>query len=121
MKKIALVAALAAISASAFAQSSVTLYGRFNTSVESQKVGDGQRTTVVQNNSSRFGLLGTEDIGGGLKASFNVENGFNNFVQISFDAVSGSELGDGNRIDIDLCHACLKSTLGAWLRISPSR
>ena len=57
----------------------------------------------------------------GVAAQYNVENGFNNFVQISFDAVSGSELGDGNRIDIDLCHACLKSTLGAWLRISPSR
>lgn len=77
MKKIALVAALAAISASAFAQSSVTLYGRMNTTVESQKVGDGDRKTVLQNNSSRIGLRGLEDLGGGLKASFNLEHGLN--------------------------------------------
>ncbi len=77
MKKIALVAALAAVSASAFAQSSVTLYGRINTTVESQKVGDGDRKVVVQNNSSRFGFKGQEDLGGGLKASFNLESGLN--------------------------------------------
>lgn len=77
MKKIALVAALAAVSASAFAQSSVTLYGRINTTVESQKAGTGDRKVVVANNSSRFGLKGAEDLGGGLKASFNLESGLN--------------------------------------------
>ncbi len=50
----------------------------------------------------------------------NVEDGFNNFVQIGFDASWGSELGYGNRIDIDLCHGCLKAALGPWLRISSS-
>ncbi|MFY8116649.1 MAG: porin [Roseateles sp.] len=77
MKKIALVAALAAISASAFAQSSVTLYGRINTTVESQKAGTADRKVVVANNSSRFGFKGTEDLGGGLKASFKLESGLN--------------------------------------------
>jgi len=77
MKKIALVAALAAISASAFAQSSVTLYGRINTTVESQKEGTGDRKVVVANNASRFGLKGAEDLGGGLKASFMLESGLN--------------------------------------------
>lgn len=77
MKKIALVAALAAVSASAFAQSSVTLYGRINTTVESQKVGNGDRKAVVQNNASRIGFKGQEDLGGGLKASFNLEHGLN--------------------------------------------
>ncbi|QPF76810.1 porin [Roseateles sp. DAIF2] len=75
MKKIALVAALAAVSASAFAQSSVTLYGRINTTVESQKVGNQDRKVVVANNASRFGLKGAEDLGGGLKASFMLESG----------------------------------------------
>lgn len=59
-----------------FAQSSVTLYGRVNTSVERQKVG-GTSNTVMQNNSSRFGFKGTEDLGGGLKAGFQLESGFN--------------------------------------------
>ena len=77
MKKIALVAALAAISASAFAQSSVTLYGRINTSVESQKVGNKDRVAVLQNNSSRIGFKGMEDLGGGLKAGFVLEHGLN--------------------------------------------
>ena len=29
-------------------------------------------------------------------------------------------LGDGTRVDIDLCHSCLKETLGPWLRLSTS-
>lgn len=56
----------------------------------------------------------------GVEAQHNVGDGFNNFVQIGFDAGWGSDLGDGNRIDVDLCHACLKATLGPWLRISSS-
>ena len=56
----------------------------------------------------------------GVLAQYNVDDGFNNFVQIGFDAAWGSELGEGNRIDVDLCHACLKATLGAWLRVSAS-
>lgn len=60
---------------SAFAQSSVTLYGRVNTTVERQDVG-GLKTTVVNNNSSRFGFKGVEDLGGGLKAGFELESGF---------------------------------------------
>ena len=45
----------------AMAQSSVTLYGRVNTTVERQKVGD-VTTTGMFNNSSRFGFKGTEDL-----------------------------------------------------------
>lgn len=77
MKKIALVAALAAVAAPAFAQSSVTLWGRMNTTVESQKVGAADRKVVVQNNSSRLGFKGSEELGGGLKASFSLEHGLN--------------------------------------------
>lgn len=56
----------------------------------------------------------------GTEAQHNVGDGFNNVLQIGFDASWGSDLGDGNRIDVDLCHACLKTTLGPWLRITPS-
>ena len=72
-----LLATLALLGTSAvFAQSSVTLYGRVNTSVERQKIG-GDSRTVMQNNASRFGFRGTEDLGGGLKAGFVLESGFN--------------------------------------------
>jgi predicted porin len=91
MKKIALVAALAAVSASAFAQSSVTLYGRINTTVESQKAGTADRKVVVANNSSRFGFKGTEDLGGGLKASFNLESGLNSDDGKAADTFWGRE------------------------------
>lgn len=77
MKKIALVAALAALAAPAFAQSSVTLWGRINTTVEVQKVGSAPSTVAVNNNSSRLGFKGVEDLGGGLKASFYLEHGLN--------------------------------------------
>jgi predicted porin len=71
-----LLATLALLGTSAaFAQSSVTLYGRVNTSVEHQKVGDVS-STVLQNNSSRFGFRGSEDLGGGMKAGFVLESGF---------------------------------------------
>ena len=71
-----LLALLAAVGASsAMAQSSVTLYGRVNTSVERQKDGD-VTTTGMLNNASRIGFKGVEDLGGGLKAGFVLESGF---------------------------------------------
>jgi predicted porin len=71
-----LLATLALLGTSAaFAQSSVTLYGRVNTSVERVKIG-GESTTGVYNNASRFGFKGEEDLGGGLKAGFQLESGF---------------------------------------------
>lgn len=77
MKKIAIAAAVAALAAPAFAQSSVTLWGRMNTTVESQKFGNQGRTVAVVNNNSRLGFRGTEDLGGGLKATFELEHGLN--------------------------------------------
>ncbi len=69
-------AALALVGTSAaFAQSSVTLYGRVNTTVEHQKDGDVSKTGLF-NNNSRFGFKGQEDLGGGLKAGFQLESGF---------------------------------------------
>lgn len=73
----AIVAAIALLAGATAvqAQSSVTAYGRLNLTVERQKVGDASRT-VLQNNSSRIGFKGTEDMGGGLKAGFQLEHGF---------------------------------------------
>jgi predicted porin len=76
MKRSLIVAALAATAAtSALAQSNVTIYGRLNTSLERQDL-NGVTRNGVENNSSRIGFKGTEDLGGGLKAMFVIEHGF---------------------------------------------
>ncbi len=59
--------------------SSVTLYGVADTFI--QYLNNGGTSSVSErsggNSGSMFGLRGTEDLGGGLKAQFDLENGFN--------------------------------------------
>jgi predicted porin len=77
MKRPLFIAALATLAAgTAVAQSNITIYGRLNASVEAQEDGDDS-TTVLQNNASRIGVRGSEDLGAGLKAFFLIEHGFN--------------------------------------------
>ena len=69
-------ASLAAASFSAHADASgVQIYGRINTSIERTTQG-GVSTSGVLNNESFIGFRGTEDLGGGLKAGFVLEHGF---------------------------------------------
>ena len=76
MKRSLFLAAMATLtSGAALAQSSVTIYGRLNESVERVKDGSTSTTQLVDN-SSRIGFKGTEDLGGGLKAFFLIEHGF---------------------------------------------
>ena len=71
-----MLAAVAVCGTSAvMAQSSVTIYGRVNTTIEHQKVGK-ESVTGMYNNSSRIGFKGVEDLGNGLKAGFQLEAGF---------------------------------------------
>ena len=74
-RSLIIAAARASVGASAFAQSTVTLYGRLNVTIERQKIGN-LNDTKMQNNSSRWGLKGSEDLGGGMKAGFQIESGF---------------------------------------------
>ncbi|QTX20938.1 porin [Comamonas aquatica] len=60
----------------AMAQSSVNVYGRINTTVEHQKIGADSKS-VMNDNSSFIGFRGTEDLGNGLKAGFQLEGRFN--------------------------------------------
>ena len=73
MKKSLIALAVLAASGAAMAQSSVTMYGVADLSlakangVSAQMSGNG----VMNNGNSRLGVRGVEDLGGGLKASFN--------------------------------------------------
>ena len=65
----------------AHAQGSVTLYGIADVGIEhinNTSAGGGQTREASGNLSgSRWGLKGVEDIGGGMKAIFQLESGFN--------------------------------------------
>lgn len=68
-------AALATIAGAASAQSSVTLYGRVDLSVN--KATGTDQEGLTNGSGSRFGVRGVEDLGGGLSAFFNLEHRFN--------------------------------------------
>lgn len=76
-RTIALAVLATLASGAAFAQSSVTLYGRLNVTAEHEKSGSAKATNDLKDNSSRLGFKGEEDLGGGLKAAFIIEHGFN--------------------------------------------
>jgi predicted porin len=74
---IAVSAATAALLAgTAQAQSSVQLSGRLNVTLERQD-NNGVKTYQMVNNASRLKFSGNEDLGGGMKAGFVLEHGFN--------------------------------------------
>ena len=85
MKKTLVAIAALTLVGAVSAQSSVTLYGRIDAAIGSQKTSVGGNTTVDagtqilagSHTGNRWGMKGSEDLGGGLKAIFQLENGFN--------------------------------------------
>jgi len=87
MKKAIATSALGLVALGAHAQTSVTMYGIVDTGIgyqsSSTSLGSttGGRSAVKMVNGiwagSRFGLKGSEDLGGGTKAIFQLEEGFN--------------------------------------------
>ena len=86
MKKSLIALAVLATTGAAMAQSSVTLNGRVDAALYSLTTGVGAAEvtqTGIGNGGdfgltgSRWALNGTEDLGGGLKALFLIETGFN--------------------------------------------
>lgn len=69
-------AACAGAPLAAHAQSTVTVYGRLDTSVDFVKNGATSQQ-LVRDNASRLGFRGTEDLGAGLKGVFGLEMGIN--------------------------------------------
>ncbi len=87
MKKLLIAsAALAMVAGTAQAQSSVTVYGiidtGYNNVENTTSAGVKTDTTQIRTNgeasTSRFGLRGTEDLGGGVKANFVIESNIGN-------------------------------------------
>ncbi|MFM0349872.1 porin [Paraburkholderia sp. RL17-347-BIC-D] len=79
-----LVALAGTFCAAAHAQSSVTLYGTLDTGLDyisNQKTAAGGKSNWMMESGNvstdRWGLRGNEDLGGGLSAVFDLENGFN--------------------------------------------
>lgn len=102
----ALCAVVAVLPGAAMAQSSVTIYGIMDVTVRYadnaaangdsiKTVGDGAYT------GSRLGFRGTEDLGGGLKAFFNIEQGLDpstgTLQQTTTTANYGQGLAPGGR------------------------
>lgn len=81
MKKTLIAMAVMAAAGAASAQSSVTLFGIVDATLQWSKGSAGDvrfRVTNSGYNSSRLGFRGTEDLGGGMAASFWLEAGVNN-------------------------------------------
>ena len=86
MKKSLIALAVLAASGAAMAQSSVTLYGVVDAGIAREDNGSATTTRMDTGNlnGNRWGLKGSEDLGGGLKAIFTIESGF------SLDTGAGS-------------------------------
>ena len=79
-KSLLALAVLGAYAGVASAQSSVTIFGVVDLSVNQIKNGDLKTTSMQSNqlNSNRLGFRGFEDLGGGLGAGFWLEGGMSN-------------------------------------------
>ena len=92
MKKTLIALAAVAATGAAMAQSSVTIYGVVDvgfTSVNNNGTGtDNTGLTSSNMTTNRLGFRGTEDLGGGLKANFQVE------TSLAADAPAASSIGD---------------------------
>src|SRR5260370_40867418 len=93
MKKLTLTIlslALAGTAPAARAQSSVSLYGLIDAGLGFVKTNSGNQYGMGNGslNGDRWGLKGSEDLGGGLQALFQIESGFD---------VGTGQLQQGNR------------------------
>jgi predicted porin len=95
-KRILAAAVLGSIGVAAHAQSSVTLYGVIDAGLSytnHAKTAAGGSSSLTKFDDgvaqgSRWGIKGSEDLGGGLKAIFTLENGF---------SIANGTLGQGQR------------------------
>ncbi|OLL32706.1 hypothetical protein BTH42_05655 [Burkholderia sp. SRS-W-2-2016] len=86
LKLCALAAACAGAAPAAYAQSSVTIYGIVDAAVQYGKFNSTVSPTAMAASgnlqASRFGFRGSEDLGGGYRANFQLETGFNTYTGV---------------------------------------
>jgi predicted porin len=97
MKKSLIALAVMAAAGAASAQSSVTLFGIVDATIQygrADGTGNGNRWALGNSgyNSSRLGFRGTEDLGGGMAASFWLEGSLGND-----DGTAGQRIPQGNQ------------------------
>jgi predicted porin len=91
-KKMIALAVTAAVALSVHAQSSITLYGVLDEGINYTSNANDKSAYQLESGyaqGSRWGLKGSEDLGSGLKAIFDLENGFD---------VNSGALGQGGRM-----------------------
>jgi len=96
-KKLLALAVGSVFAAPVFAQSNVTLYGRLNVGIDNYSAtgatagaaADLKSRNRIYDSGSRLGVRGTEDLGGGLRAVFQIESGLN--------ADNGGQTGQGGQ------------------------
>ena len=115
MKKLSLVATavLGLISTTAMAQSTVTIYGIVDGGYNYVSgLRQGSVSTIASGimDGSRFGLRGNEDIGGGYRAIFTLENR----LELDTGAVSNRP-NSGTQVPDRIANSVVASVLGAGL------
>ncbi|MGZ8982000.1 MAG: porin, partial [Burkholderiaceae bacterium] len=91
-KSLIALALMGAFSGAAFAQSNVTLYGILDVNLQRNDPEVGEATTGVNSghqSGSRWGVRGSEALGGGMSAIFTLEGGYN---------VDDGMMGQGGRL-----------------------
>jgi predicted porin len=119
-QKLAALAVLAACGA-VHAQSSVTLFGVLDATLAygQGEGGDKIQLTNSGTSSSRLGIRGSEDLGGGLSASFWLEAGINNddgqgAATNSNNQASGAGAGVNGRQGLTFNRRSTVSLAGSW-------
>jgi predicted porin len=127
MKKLLIAtAALAMVAGTAQAQSSVTVYGNLDVNYGSVKTDGADKTSTTQGQSaistSRLGFKGTEDLGGGLKAEFQLEGTLSPTTG-QFGANAGAATGAGKPTDASAKVNAAATTFNreAWVGFSSAK
>jgi predicted porin len=121
-KSLIALAALASFAGMASAQSSVTLFGVVDATLAHGSGSVSNKTQLANSgyNSSRLGFRGTEDLGGGMSASFWLEAGVNNdngtgaATNVNNQATGGALAGINGGQGLTFNRRSTVSLAGSW-------